>query len=127
MDFFKTIIESFYSIVRVFRIADLIDIILISYLMYKGIKLVRETRAQQLVKGILLLAISNLIATQFGLLTMSFILEKVFEIGIIALVILFQPELRRALEKVGRAKVPDFSLFSTDSPDRKANVWGKVI
>lgn len=122
-DFFQNI----YNQILAFRIQDLIDIILISYLIYKGTKLVRETRAEQLVKGILLLGISYFIAKVLLLKTMSFLLQNIFQIGIISLIVLFQPELRRALEKVGRTKVADLSVFSPDNPQKMAGIWEKAI
>lgn len=124
-------IGTFFSVVldviRDFEIQDLIDILLVSYLIYKAFKLVRETRAEQLIKGILLLAVSYFLAKTLLLKTMSYILEQIFQIGIIALIVLFQPELRRALEKFGRSKVVDFGSFSSETSEKKAVIWGKVI
>lgn len=121
--FFRQILSVFED----FSIFDLIDILLIAYLIYRATKLVRETRAEQLVKGILLLAISYFVADLFMLNTLSYILRNVFQIGIIALFILFQPELRRVLEKVGRSKVVDFGSFGADNTDKKAFIWSRSI
>jgi len=120
-------LSSILGVIKTFNVFDFIDIVLIAYLTYKIICLVRETRAVQLVKGILLLAISYLVASVFGLKTMSFFLKNIFQIGIIALIILFQPELRRVLEKVGRTKVADLNVFNTDNPERQMLVWKKVV
>ena len=88
---------------RGFRLPwDLLDILLVAYVVYKGVQLIRETRAGQLVKGILLLVAAYLIAQMAELNTVTWILNKVFELGIITLIVVFQPELRRTLEKVGR-------------------------
>ncbi len=125
--FFSTIFSTIYGVIKSFSVSDFIDIVLVSYLIYKAIKLVRETRAEQLVKGILLLAFSYFVADLFKLKTMSFFLKNVFQIGVIALIILFQPELRRALEKVGRTKVADLNVFNIDSPEKKAVIWEKFI
>ncbi len=126
MNIIQNFFESIYKIILIFKISDLIDILLISYLIYKTIKIVRETRAEQLVKGIVLLAISYVLANIFQLTTMSFLLKNIFQIGIIALIVLFQPELRRVLEKVGRTKVADLSVFSNDSQE-KTILWEKAI
>lgn len=83
--------NSMLSVIKTFSISDFLDILLVSYLVYKGIKLVRETRAEQLVKGLLLLALFYFFATVLGMKTMSFLLTNVFQIGIIAIVVLFQP------------------------------------
>lgn len=113
--------------IKSFGILDFIDIALIAYLIYKAINLVKETRAEQLVKGILLLAFSYFIANIFQLKTMSFLLKNVLNIGIIALIVLFQPELRRVLEKVGRTKVADLNVFSSDNPEKQMATWKRVI
>lgn len=128
MGTFSSFLDAISSAVKSFNLfSDLLDIALVSYIMYKIIYLVRETRAVQLVKGIFLLAMSYIISVQFDLKTMSFLLKNVFQIGMIALLILFQPELRRMLEKVGRTQVSAFNVFSPDGVERKSDVWIKAI
>lgn len=127
MNIFETFMDSIYSVIKTFSFFDLIDIIIVSYVIFKTIKIVRETRAGQLVKGIILLLLFYFISIQFGLKTMSFLLKNVFQIGIIALIVLFQPELRRALEKVGRSKMVDLSVFSNDDSQKKAAIWENSI
>ncbi len=100
------------SVLKSISISDVIDMILLSYLLYKGIKLIRETRAEQLIKGIVLLTIAYFIVNLLELKTMSFLLENFFQWGILAIIIMFQPELRRVLEKMGRTKVSSFGVFS---------------
>lgn len=95
---------------RMFRARDLFDIIIVAYLIYKGIKLVRETRAAQLVKGILILLVGTQVSGWLQLNSINYILVNVMQVGMIALLIVFQPELRRTLEKVGRSKIG--SIFS---------------
>jgi diadenylate cyclase len=76
----------------------------------------------------LLLALSFFVADLLELKTLSFLLEKVFTLGILAIIVVFQPELRRALEKVGRTKVADLSLFSTfEQGSRDAALWEGAI
>lgn len=115
------------SAMKLFGVADLVDILLIAYICYKGIQLVRETRAGQLVKGILLLGALYFISQWFGLKTMNFLLRNVLQIGILALIVLFQPEIRRALEKVGRTKVADLSVFGSESHEKQAIIWERAI
>ena len=102
MQYITLVWNSIVSVIRTFTLADLIDILLVSYLVYKAIKLVRETRAEQLVKGLLILAVSYFVAQIIDLKTMSFVLTNIFTLGVLAIIDVFQPELRRALEKVGR-------------------------
>lgn len=117
-----------YSVIKNFDFPrNLIDILLIAYITYLAIKLVRETRAGQLVKGLLLMLVCFLLAKLIGLKTTGFLLENLFQIGILAVIILFTPEVRRALEKVGRTKVADLSMFGTDSHEKTVAVWDRAI
>lgn len=130
MDFFSELSNAIQNVIKTINLPwDLIDIAIISYLVYKGIKLVRETRAEQLVKGIVLLGVSYFIAFQFNLKTLTFIFQNIFQLGIIALIVVFQPELRRALEKIGRTKVSDSLNVFTNSPDTTQTdiIWKNSI
>ena len=90
MDYIATLWDSVISVLATFRITDAIDILLLTYLIYKGIQLIRETRAQQLLKGILLFAVASVVANILSLNAMSYLLRKIFDIGVIAVVVLFQ-------------------------------------
>lgn len=129
MDFILSTFSSIWSVLRSIKPIDFLDIALLSYLIYKGWKMIRETRAFQLVKGILLLVLAYLIASQLGLKTLTFILSKTFDIGLFALFVIFQPELRRALEKVGRTKVKRIGIFSLGIQDDETLVarWEAAI
>ena len=83
---------------------DIIDIIIVAVVFYKLYMLIRETRAEQLLKGIVLLLIAAKTSDVFGLRTLSWILEKAMTLGVLAVLIVFQPELRRGLEYIGRTK-----------------------
>lgn len=91
-----------FNLVKNFRVYDLLDIGILSFLIYNIIKLVRETRAEQLVKGIFILVVAWIISLQLNLKMLTAILNNVFQFGVIALLVVFQPELRRALEQIGR-------------------------
>ncbi len=108
MDFIISTFNNFIILMKTFTIFDFIDIIIMSFIIFNVIKLVRETRASQLVKGILILILAYIISSQFNLKMLSFLLNKFFEFGIIALLIVFQPELRRALEQIGRSKISSY-------------------
>ncbi len=116
-----------WSVFRSIQINDVVDIIILSYLIFHGIKLIRETRAQQLVKGILLLVISYGLAVFFNLQTMRFLLKTCFQWGVLAIIIVFQPEFRRILEKMGRTKLAELSLFTTGDSMDLADDWNKCI
>lgn len=95
------------------RIFDLIDILAIAYIIYKAIELFRETRAGQLVKGIVILLIIYVFADWFELLTIKWLLLRLADSLIVVAAIIFQPELRRALESVGRSKLGMFARPSS--------------
>ena len=90
-----------------------------TFLIYKAIQIIRETRAAQLIKGILLLCVAWVLAQMLNLRTITLLLQGVFSWGIIAVIVLFQPELRRTLERVGRTKVGKLNIFSSQSEDEK--------
>ena len=93
------------------RITDIIDILIVAIAIYAIIKSFRKTRAAQLIKGIGVILVITYLAEWLQLNMISFVLGNVIQIGFIALVVIFQPELRRALEHVGRSK---FGTWFTD-------------
>lgn len=94
-----------WGIVLSFEFIDLLDILAISYIIYKIIQILRETRAVQLVKGLLLLLFVAFFAKILNLKTLAVMTSNLLLWGPLALVVLFQNELRRVLEHVGRAKM----------------------
>ena len=103
-------------------IINIVDISLVYLILYKGYMLIKNMRAKQLVKGIALIIVITQLSEVFKLYTLSWILNSTLQVGFIALVILFQPELRRALEYIGRT-----SMFSLSSLDKDITSSQKVI
>jgi len=87
---------------------DIFDILLVAFLLYKLIGLLRNTNTMQVVKGIVLFLLLLVFSEILNLHVMSFILSNAMQIGLLSLVVVFQPELRRVLEQVGRSKFPSF-------------------
>jgi len=119
----KSIIE-FLSVYIPFNepleaLRSLVDISIVSYLTFKIIQLVKETRAWQLVKGIVVILITTLISQALELRTLYYILSKTIELAGFALIVVFQPELRRGLEQIGRSNFKDF--FKFDEKDDAIN------
>src|SRR5699024_1692598 len=92
MELMSDIFSRFISTVSSISYRDIIDMLLLAYFIYKGIKLVRETKAQQLIVGIFVVVVIYVIASELRLKMMTFILENFFQVGILAVVIVFQPE-----------------------------------
>ncbi len=88
-------------------IIDLIDILLTSVIFYYAFKFIRERRAGKLAFGVLILAGLEVVSTAFHLPVIGFLMQTLFQVGLIAMIILFQPELRSALEKIGGVQVGD--------------------
>ena len=101
------------------RIMDIIDILIVAYAIYKLIKLVRETRAAQLIKGIILLLVAMQLSSLFNLYMVNYVLKNAMQVGVIAIFVVFQPELRRALEKMGRSKFSKVLSFDDDDIEEK--------
>src|SRR5690606_11383753 len=88
------------------RIRDVIDIIVVAVVLYKVFTLIRETRAEQLIKGIFAIFVFEKISGEgwLELYTINWILKNTMTVGVIAILIVFQPELRRGLEYIGRSR-----------------------
>ena len=86
---------------------SILDILVVSYIFYKGYMLIKETRAEQLLKGIALIIALIPISYLLKLDMLYFILNKTLTIGVLSVVIIFQPEIRRALEHLGRSAFDD--------------------
>jgi len=94
--------NSIFNVLRSIEPIDFLDIALLTVVIYAAIKLLRETRAGQLVKGLILLACIYAVSTMARLKALSWLSDNALKAGAIAIVILFQPELRRILERFGR-------------------------
>lgn len=88
-----------------FKVTDVLDIVIVSFLIYSLIKIMRETRAEQLVKGILMLLIAYAVSIVFNLKMLNALFVSFFQFSVLAVLIVFQPELRSALEHIGRSKI----------------------
>ena len=112
-DVLKAITSGFAQV----RIEDIIDIVIIAFFLYKLIMLTRETRAFQLLKGIAFLFVAAIVSDVLQLQTLSWVLNSVLASGIVVLAVLFQPELRRALEHIGRGKIFNNGLLQNFKPE----------
>ncbi len=100
-------------------ITDTIDILLVALIIYYAIRMIRDSRAEQLIKGIILLMIVYLFAWLFHFVTLKYLLELLFDNALLVLVVIFQPELRRILEKAANSRSGLPSLVSVFSNDQK--------
>ena len=96
---------------------DIIDILIIAYIISKAIYFLSESRGGQLVKGLFILFVAYVLSIWFELVTVHWLLTRVVDWGIIALAIIFQPELRRALERIGRSQFGKFGHTSQNDDE----------
>ena len=111
----ETILEIFSSI----RILDLLDIIIVSFAFYKLFILIKGTRAEQLIKGLLIITVISKLSDIAKLYTVYYILDNTMKLGFIALLIVFQPELRKTLEYIGRNKFIQKDYIDNERIERK--------
>ena len=86
----------------VMTVIDVVEIIIIAFLFYTILLWIKSTRAWMLFKGLMVILVFVMVAAVFQMTTILWLAEKTLNVGVIALVIIFQPELRRALEQLGR-------------------------
>ena len=101
-------------------ITDVLDILIVAYIIYKVIFWIKETRAWVLFKGILVIFAFAAVAALLKLHTIIFVLSNTINMGIIALLIVFQPEMRKALEQLGKGKIFSYFTRGEDAGDEKA-------
>jgi len=114
MDSFASLLERSLNVLTTIGLNDIFDILIVAYLIYRAILLIRRTNSYNLAKGLIVLAVAFLAAQVFQLTMIGYLLRRGFELGLIALVILFQPELRRTLERVGSGLSSGKGLAGTE-------------
>ncbi len=105
----------FYNIIHRPTWVDYIDIAIIAFLIYQLVILTRQTRAIQVLKGLAVIIVASYVSELMGLTALNWVLRSILNNGVIALMILFQPELRRALEQIGRSAKLDRSAQRDES------------
>ena len=107
-------VEFFQNVFVEFRLIDVLDIIIVAYLVYKILGFIQETRAQQLVRGLVVLGIVFFLSDFLKLYLLNWLLRNFVTMGLFALIVLFQPELRRGLEQLGRRNIVSGQFRSLD-------------
>lgn len=99
------IIEQFTDLGPVSVVFNILDVLLVWYVIYKVLTLIKGTKAVQLLNGIFVIVLAKIATSIFGLDTLDWLLQEVIDWGFLAVIIIFQPEIRRALEQLGRGKL----------------------
>ncbi len=121
-------LENIYSYIlqyiKLIRIVDFLDVIIVAYVIYQAIRLISKTRAMQLLKGIIILVVATQLSEWLQFNTINFILKNTMQVGVLAVLIVFQPELRRALEQMGRSRFSN--LFNFEDNDAEENIDQRI-
>ena len=104
-DIMGTIRNMIWNLTHRIRITDLIDILIVAVIIYELLLLTRHTRGSALLKGLFLLLIIAILSNLLGFVSLNWLISAILQNGAIVLVILFQPEFRKALERMGRSRV----------------------
>ena len=121
----QDIINFLVTSIKNISIWSVLDILVVAFIFYKGYMLVKETRAEQLLKGILLIIALFPISYLLKLDMLYFILNKTITIGVLAVVIIFQPEIRRALEHIGRSTFDD--IHNSQTIEERTKVITEIV
>lgn len=121
--------ESFITLIvntlKNISILSIVDILVVAYIFYKGYMLIKETRAEQLLKGIVLIIVLIPISYLLRLEMLYYILNKTLTIGVLAIIIIFQPEIRRALEHLGRTAFEE--MHNIQDTEQRNNVVNEIV
>ena len=120
----RTVLDSFFSAFNQFRtisFIDILDILIVAYIIYRVMKLLKDTSAERLIKGIIILVGIMLLASMLHLTMISWLLQQALNVGLFAIVVVFQPELRRLLEQIGKGNFSRL-IVPADAPDEVASM-----
>lgn len=118
LDYLKAILK--------FNLSSVIDILIVAFLMYRLMLLIKGTRAVQLIKGLAVLLVITAVASMFNLYTINWLLGKLMTALVVALPVVFQPELRRALEKLGRGRFLNHTTLTSSGDIDQAGVVAEI-
>lgn len=120
------IFNSILSIIKTIQLRDIVDILAIALLIFGLFKLIQETRAVQLLKGVIMLLIVYFLSSLFGLVMLSSLLRTFFEAAVVVIAIIFQPEIRKALEQMGRNNTYK-KYIKIFTKHHKGDEWKKTV
>lgn len=120
------IFNSILSIIKTIQLRDIVDILAIALLIFGLFKLIQETRAVQLLKGVIMLLIVYFLSSLFGLVMLSSLLRAFFEAAVVVIAIIFQPEIRKALEQMGRNNTYK-KYIKIFTKHHKGDEWKKAV
>lgn len=118
MEVIRNIINDYRLTIPDIHITDIIEIIILAFLIYQVVKWIKNTRAWTLVKGLVVVMLFWFLAVIFQLNVVKWIISNTINVGIIAILIVFQPELRKALEQLGKKNIVRSIIIFDDAKDK---------
>lgn len=123
---FMYTLKDVLQLTSAWRVAMLVvDITLVAFIVYYVIRIIKQTRAEQIVKGILVLFVLLVISKALNLVILNFILTNIMTYGMLLFIVVFQPELRNAFEKLGRKKIVD--IFDFDDKLKNKQIVAEIV
>lgn len=121
-----TVLTYISRFIQLIKFSDIVDIIIIIFLVHQLMRMIRETRAKQLLKGLAIIFLTLPISAWLNLTAVNYILRNTMQIGAFAVIVLFQPELRSMLERVGRSKIGKIFDFSNIQNNEVQNIISEI-
>ena len=119
-------LKDILELTSAFRVIMLVvDITLVAFIVYYVIRIIKQTRAMQIVKGILILFVLMIVSKALNLVILDFILTNIMTYGVLLFIVVFQPELRNAFEKLGRKKIVD--MFDFDDKLKSKQIVSEIV
>ncbi len=115
------------GVITSFRVSDLLDILLVAFVFYSAVKLVRETRAIQLFKGIILFIVAYIFISLFQMQASAYLFRTIASNALVILIIIFAPEIRHALESMGRSGLSGVVSFGKREREKNAEQLNNMI
>ena len=116
------LISNAFGYVKMIGLSDVLDIVIVAYAIYHILQFIRRTRSGQVAKALLIIFVVFGIASVLKLRVVSYIFSKAVELGLLSLVIIFQPEIRRVLERMGSGRIKEFFVTETAAEDVPAAI-----
>ena len=116
---FNNFFTSIASVIKTIGLWDIVDVLIMTFVIYQVLSLAKKSRIVQLLKGIALLLAVYVFAANVGLKTVVFILNNLLQFGFIAIIVVFQPEIRRFLEQMGRTNIFSLAAFQKKTADEE--------
>lgn len=119
--------DSLLNVFKTIGFADILDIIIVAFVIYKVISFAENSRAGKLIKGIFFILVFYLIVYELKLKVTTYFLGQLFSFGVIAIIVVFQPELRHALESVGKSNIKKLNFLNLNLPFKDEHISDKDV